>query len=48
MAFNQKNLKTENFFKKSNIIVDNTNLFKLKVLRDFIKNFKNGIKDYSL
>ena len=48
MAFIQKNLKIENFFKKSNIILDNPYLFKLTVIRDFIKNFKNGIKDYFL
>ena len=45
MAFIQKNLKIENFFKISKIIVDNTYLFKLTLIRDFIKNFKNGIKD---
>ena len=48
IAFSQKNLKIENFFKKSNIILDNPYLFKLKAIRDFIKNFKNGIKDYFL
>ncbi len=48
MAFILKKQKIENFFKKSNIIVDNTYQFKLKIQRDFIKNFKNGIKDNSL
>ena len=48
IAFSQKNLKIENFFKKSDIIPDNPHLFKLKAIRDFIKNFKNGIKDYFL
>ena len=48
MAFFQKNLKIEIFYKMSNIIVDNAHLFKLIVRRDFIKNFKNGIKEISL
>ena len=44
----QKNPKIENSFKKSNIIVVNTNLFQHNLKRDFIKNFKNGIKTPSL
>ena len=48
IAFIQKNQKIENFFKKSNIILDSRYLFKLTAIRDFIKNFKNGIKDYFL
>ncbi len=48
IAFIQRNLKIENFSKKSNIILDNPYLFKLTLIRDFIKNFKNGIKDYFL
>ncbi len=36
MAFIQKKIKIETFFKISNIIVDNAHLFKLKVIRHFI------------
>ena len=48
IGYISKNRNIEKFLKKVEIIAEFIDLFKLNTERDFIKNFKNGIKDYFL